>query len=217
MGSAAPRRPVHIAVLIAGAAYTAALYWSGVDLDTVPKKLLTYLPGAVALVYAIWDGWLWRAPLLRKASARPIMRGLWRGELRPTADSQIPEGGNKGPIPMYIVVHQRFWSTRIEQFTEESYSKSRSYFWERCTDDSIESLGFVYENQPRQAHRHRSPRHLGVCWLRIPSKLPTTIEGWYFTDRYTQGDMDFALVDRSSGHASFAEIEKHVAGITHRG
>jgi len=204
-----PRKPVHYAVLGVILVYTVMLHLADLHLDTGFKQFLALLPVVAGIALTVWDVLLWHLPGLDRLTKRPRLHGLWRAELHPTPESRIPEDGNRGPIPAYLVITQTYWSIAIRQYTGESKSDSRASFWQRGTDGAVETLAFLYDNNPEQRHQARSPRHLGSCTLDSASRTPKEMTGVYFTDRYTQGDMVMALVDRTTGYPSFAAADAH--------
>jgi hypothetical protein len=209
-----PTTAVRYAILAVGIVYSAVLYVSGVHLDSWFKYGLALLPALGAIVLAIWDGWAWRQPVAAWLTHRPRIDGLWQVELTPTKESHIPSGGNHGPIPGFLVVKQSYWSIHLRQFTAESASRGRAFFWELPGGGETETLTFVYDNVPLEKHQHRSNRHLGTCSLDPGSRTPKTITGVYVTDRYTKGDMRLTLVDRTTGYGSYEESLSHASGAT---
>ncbi|MFI8664162.1 hypothetical protein ACIGKR_29495 [Rhodococcus qingshengii] len=208
-----PTTLVRIVVLTVGLAYTAILALSGISLDSTTKLVIGWLPAAASIVLLVWDLWGWRLPLLNKLTHRPRIDGLWEVTLTPTAESVIPEGGNRGPIPAYIVINQSYWSLHVRQMTVESGSDSKSFFWDRIPGNDVERLNFLYQNDPRPEHRGRSYPHLGSCSFNTARLVPQSIHGTYFTDRYTQGEMDIRLVDRSKGYTSYQDAAAHLAEL----
>ncbi|WP_433612432.1 hypothetical protein [Prescottella agglutinans] len=204
-------------VLAVGIAYTGVLAISGISLDSTAKILVGWFPALAAAALLIWDLWGWRIPPLNRLTHRPRIDGLWEVSLTPTEESHIPAGGNRGPIPAYIVISQSYWSLHVRQMTFESGSDSKSFFWDRIPGSDVERLSFLYQNDPRPEHLPRSPRHLGSCSLNTARLVPTRIQGVYFTDRYTQGEMDLRLIDRTKGYTSFQEAAAHVAAALQPG
>lgn len=204
-----PTKPIHVAVVGVSLVYTLVLHLAGLRLDTEFKQALALLPLVAALVLTAWDLVLWRLPGLDRLTRRPRLQGLWRAELHPTPDSNIPEGGNRGPILAYLVITQTYWAVAVRQYTGESKSDSRASFWQRSPDAAVETLSFLYENNPEQRHQARSPRHRGSCTLDPTSRAPEEMAGVYFTDRFTKGDMTMILIDRSTGHPSFSAAQTH--------
>lgn len=208
-----PGQVVRITAVGVGLAYGLVLYLTGVRIDADVQRGLAYLPALATLLLIVWDLWVWRWPLVWRVSSRPRLDGLWAVTLHPTAESRIPEGGNRGPIPAYLVVKQTYWTIVLLLFTVESSSVSRSFFWDDVQGTGTEWLTFVYDNTPMQRHQHRSRRHLGTCSLRFGNRQPVEIEGMYFTDRYTQGDMKLTFVSRDTNAGSFDEAAHKRAEI----
>lgn len=203
-----PGQIVRIIAVGVGLAYSLVLYLTGVRIDADVRRGLAYLPTLATFLLTAWDLWVWRWPLVWRAAARPRLDGLWAVTLHPTAESHIPKDGNRGPIPAYLVVKQTYWTIAVRLFTEESASVSRSFFWDGSHGTGTEWLTFVYENTPMQRHQNRSKRHLGTCSFRPGNRRPVEIEGTYFTDRYTQGDMSLTFVSRDTDAGSYDEATR---------
>jgi hypothetical protein len=211
------RRPsllVRITAVGVGLVYAVVLYLVGIRIDQEIKQGLAYLPALATLLLIAWDLSVWRWPLIWRATSRPRLDGLWAVTLHPTEESHIPIGGNRGPIDAYMVVKQTYWTIAVRQFTAESSSVSRSFFWDASHGTGTDWLTFIYDNTPMQRHQHRSMRHLGACSLRPGNRQPTEIEGMYFTDRYTQGDMKMTLLDRDTNAGSYDEATRKHAAVT---
>lgn len=210
------RRPsslIRIAVAATALAYTTGLYYSGAQLVTPWSRILSALPLAATVLLWLWDALIWRIPIFLKATKRPYLQGLWAVSYAPTDESHIPEGGNRGPIPGYLQIRQTFWWITVRSYTVESKSDSRSFFWDLRPGNDFATLIFTYENQPRASESHRSTRHLGTTQLDTTAARPRVVEGVYFTDRYTKGDMRISLVDRTLGYASFQEADDHSKAV----
>ena len=204
-----PATTVRVTTVAVGAIYTAAVALSGVSLDSWVKKVLAYLPLAAGLALALWDTYLWRLPPIHRFLHRPRLDGTWIVTLSPTEESHIPDEGNRGPISGYMVVKQTYWDLAVRQYTVESTSDLRAHFWVRANGNGQDAVVFTYENVPKQAVQHRSPRHYGTCQLDPTTRVPAELSGVYFTDRYTKGDMTMRLHDRTTGHASYEATQRH--------
>jgi hypothetical protein len=178
---------------------------SGFQLDGVVRKFVLFLPTIVSLGAIVWDVFIWRLPLVRRFVKRPWLTGCWIVVLNSTDESHIPEGGNRGPILAFIVIHQTFWSIFVRQYTFESESWSRSFFWHNGYNPDVESLTFTYENAPGPQYQHRSTRHYGSASLRSSDKTPLSVAGEYFTDRYTAGSIRMIRVSRKTTCGSFED------------
>lgn len=165
--------------------------------------------GAAASLFVLaFDHFLWRIPRIgRKLSKRPDMRGTWRGRL--ASNWKNPDTGQRiDPDPeVYLVVRQTFWSVTANLITKESKSCSTTATIE---DDGCGQYQFVaqYRNTPRASVRDRSEVHHGSFKLDIGGEPVDRLEGYYWTDRNTMGELEF---DRRSGKA--VDSFSHAQGL----
>lgn len=144
-----------------------------------------------SLLVLAFDHFLWRLPKAgRRFSKRPDIRGTWRGRL---ASNWInPETGQRiDPDPeVYLVVRQTFWSVTANLITKESKSCSTTATIE---DDGCGQYQFVaqYRNTPRASVRERSEVHHGSFKLDVGGEPVDRLEGYYWTDRNTMGELEF--------------------------
>ena len=204
-----PAATVRLTTVVVGAAYAGALYISGEHLQAGLKQALSYLPAFAVLAVTLWDVWLWRQPFVHRFARRPVLAGTWRATLKPTADSHIPLGGNRGPIEAYVIITQSYWSISVRQYTVESRSESKAAMWSGGSTSSNKILTFTFANMPKQELESRSRSHPGTAAVDVVGSQPRILSGYYFTDRYTKGDMTLALFDRSVDHPDFDSAQAH--------
>lgn len=77
----------------------------------------------------------------------------------------------------------------------------------------MERLNVLYQNDPRPEHRERSYPHLGSCSFHTARLIPPIDPRHLLTDRYTQGEMDIHLVDRSKGYTSYQDAAAHMTEL----
>jgi hypothetical protein len=148
--------------------------------------------GALASLFVLaFDHFLWRVPKLgRRFSKRPDIRGTWRGRLASNwVDPKTQE--RIAPDPeVYLVIRQTFWSVTANLITKESKSCSTTAIIE---DDGCGQHQLVaqYRNTPRASVRDRSEVHHGSFKLDIGGEPVDRLEGYYWTDRNTMGELDF--------------------------
>lgn len=176
-----------------------ALFYSGVDLDGHARRALAYLPSAIGFIVVAFDLWLWKVPGVAHIAGRPRIYGTWKATLHPSTGSHIPQGGNRGPIIGAMVIEQTYWTTSVRFHTDQSTSKSSTSAIAPDTDSrQSKSFYFTYSNQAKQEHNARSYPHHGTTLLQIIGSEPTSLQGTYWTDRLTAGDVKLELVDRST-------------------
>lgn len=142
---------------------------------------------AVALF--LFDRYLWRAPGVRHLTGRPLLRGTWHGSL--TTNWVDPQTGKVKPPDdnIVLVVRQRYWSLTVRMLTAESRSASLQASLIR-DPDGVHRVVYLYDNTPRPEVRLRSQIHYGASVLTAPKRAEEEgLEGSYFTDRETAGEM----------------------------
>ncbi|NYD40033.1 hypothetical protein [Nocardioides panaciterrulae] len=177
------------------AVWAAVLFFTGLDLDWEIRRWLAYLPSAVGLLVVAFDLWLWKIPGVSKATGRPHLYGTWRATLTPNPNSRIPEGGNWQPTGA-LVIEQTFWTTAVRLHTDQSTSASTTAAITSAPDSKqSKNLYFTYANRARQEHNERSYPHHGTTLLHVTGLKPTRLDGTYWTDRLTSGDIAIQRVN----------------------
>jgi hypothetical protein len=159
----------------------------------LPSHLLTsfsYVATAFSIALFLWDRWLWRLRVFRPwLTTRPDLRGTWKGQLLSNWEQ---EDYRAGPIEVYLVVRQTFSSISARMFSLESSSASLSA--NIVTEDAeFHTLYIVYRNESMALLREGSPMHYGGMRLNVRGVPVQKIEGEYWTDRKTKGDVSFLL------------------------
>lgn len=183
---------------------TAAVVWAlllllqGVAVSPTWIRPFSTVIGVLMLLLAAFDLWLWRFNILQGWFVkRPVLTGTWRAEIR--SNWVDPSTGARiAAIAGFMVVHQTFSRLSLCLMTDESRSDLLGAEVMRSSDGTYRVFG-VYTNEPRYAVRFRSPLHYGGLELRAAGSPPERVEGHYWTDRNTAGEL--SLTDRKSSHA----------------
>ncbi|MBF0473020.1 MAG: hypothetical protein HQK91_03855 [Nitrospirae bacterium] len=166
-----------------------------------PSSLVLF--GMITVV-TIFEKWGWRIPFLHSwFVSNPNLIGTYKGDL----DScwiDPATGLKRGPIPAFLVICQTLSTIHVRLYTVESESCSVLGAFIKAADGKQELL-FTYRNEPRLEKRTQSPIHYGGTRLTV-SHATQKLEGSYWTDRQTLGEMKFARVSRKTAH-SFQECE----------
>lgn len=145
---------------------------------------------ATGVALWVWDRYVWRWPGICRLAGRPVLHGTWHGEL--ASDWVNPETKERvSPDPdVFLVVRQRFWQVSVRLLTKESSSASVFANFKKDAD-GVHHLAYVYANTPKAEVRHRSAVHDGAVVLTAPRDRAQGVQGHYFTERKTRGDMRF--------------------------
>ncbi len=184
-------------LLVAAVVWGILLILDGVAVSVVWLRPFSVVVGAILLLVTAFDLYLWRLPVLRGWFVkRPFFDGTWRAEVRSTWKS--PETGRTIPsISGFMVIRQTFSHLSLRLITTESHSELLGAEVLRAGDGTYRVIG-VYLNEPRLSVRHLSPIHYGALVLQVIGTPPVTLEGHYWTDRDTAGEI--ALSDRRAVH-----------------
>lgn len=169
----------------AGVLIVAGFFTDGPKVAGITFGRLGIVSTVLIAAIVAFDQWLWRIPLVvRLLRTGPVLRGTWKGELLSTYDNQRR--------PVFLALRQSFTEIEVRMMTEESKSETTSCQLLR-KPEGLAVLEYSYENIPRATVRDRSEVHFGSARLECTGQVPTRIEGSYWTDRRTTGEMEFTL------------------------
>ena len=182
---------LHLSVLlsIAAAIWGVSLMLGGGDLSPSFIRPFSVVVGILVFLLSQFELWIWRLPPLRGWFVqRPNLRGTWRVLL--TSNWRNPDTEQSvAPITGYLVVRQTYSSLSLRLLTAESSSELLGAQILRAEDGTFKIAG-VYRNEPKLAVRHRSAIHYGGLVLVLEGNPPTALEGHYWTDRDTRGEIE---------------------------
>jgi len=141
----------------------------------------------------IGHAWKWRCfyPLLVQT---PNLSGVWKGEMK---SNYKKDGVIIDPIPFEINITQNFFNTQIELKTKESESRSIAASFDIEKLRGFHRIIYTYENEPKVQVKERSQIHRGTVILNFEEKFYVEkLEGKYYTDRQTEGDMILERVEK---------------------
>jgi hypothetical protein len=140
----------------------------------------------VAVIFARW-AWAWRV-FQGWYVKRPDIRGTWKVILH--SDWIDPATGrNIEPIVAFAAIRQSLTTLSLRLMTPESKSKLVAHSIEEDVD-GIYRLAGVYRNEPSIGLQgRRSDIHHGALSLEIHGSPPECLEGHYWTDRKTRGEL----------------------------
>lgn len=150
----------------------------------------------------LWEHWIWSWPLVQRIpSVTRCISGTWQGTFQSLWKDPVT-GDGIGIRDAYLCVRQTFSSTSVRFYTAESSSKSFTAVITRDTDGSW-CLAEIYSNEPRIALQKASRSHLGAMRLEISGAPSSRMQGHYWNDRNSTGELSF--VKRNRSHADCFE------------
>lgn len=145
---------------------------------------------AFGVFYKLAWRWEWLATRMR----RPIVHGVWKGELR--SDFVSPGAGPEPLIiPVFFVVRQTYLTLSVESFTEGQQGESRLEALLRNSKTDATRLCYVFELRKR--YPGESTLTSGTGDLRLLGN-GRELSGSYWTDTPTHGQLHLKLVSRTT-------------------
>lgn len=167
----------------AGVLIIAGFFTDGPEVAGITVGRLGIVSTVLISAIVVFNRWLWRIPLVvRVLRTGPVLRGTWKGESVSTYDNERRV--------VFLAVRQSFTEIEARLMTEESTSETTSSQLLRRPED-LTILEYSYSNVPRATVRDRSEVHFGSARLESTGQQPTRLEGDYWTDRRTTGEMRF--------------------------
>jgi len=174
--------------------YTAVAVWaiallvSGQKLSSDLLRPLSTVTSVMVLLSVAFELWLWKLPFLHGwLVKRPVIEGTWRVELRSNWKDPVT-GAGIPPVDGYVVIRQSLLNLSLRLLTKES-SSSLVGTEIVCSVDGLYCVSGVYRNEPRYQDRGHSQIHYGAVWLQVVDTPTQMLQGHYWTDRQTAGDM----------------------------
>lgn len=205
---------VHTAFFVA----IAALVWwitlvlQGTPVTWAHATPFTTVAGFLGAFWLVFDRFLWRLPFLHGWFVkRPDLRGTWRVELQ----SSYIKPGTKERVPVivcYMGVEQTLSELKMHLMTPESESWSIASHVQPSPSGKDYQVICVYTNRPNIHLRTEriSEIHNGALIISTHGSevRPDTLKAEYWTDRNTNGTMDFKRrIDKV--FTRFKDAERH--------
>jgi hypothetical protein len=181
------RSQLQVAIGVVILVWAALLFISGVTLKPSFLKPLSLAISVAYYLLVVFDGWLWRLWPISRLSHRPVLRGTWKGKLQstwtePSTESQID------PIEIFLAIRETYSTISMRVMTKESSSRSLVASLEAPRDD-VARVSSTYQNVPRLLIQDRSRIHHGALMLDVEGVPPKGLNGFYWTDRDTKGEV----------------------------
>jgi len=173
-------RWTRIVIALAAAAWALILLASGGSLKASWAEPLGYAATVVVLLLLAYDRWVWRWPVARRLSGRPVLHGTWRIELRTSYEARKEE-----VIRAYLIVRQTYSNISAAMLFDRSSSTSMS------ADLVVESgrwvLYYVFRSDKLTLEREGNPPARGAAQLTVATRPSTHLEGDYWMEHGTRG------------------------------
>jgi hypothetical protein len=158
------------------------------------QKALTHISTTISINIILWSiflawAWKWRIfyPWLVPF---PNLSGDWEGTIKSNW-----KGKELDPIPTVVNISQNFFSVQVKIKTKESRSYSIGASFDIDNERGFQQLIYSYLNTPKAGIRERSEIHYGSTILNFEGFKVIKMEGEYWTDRETTGEVSLSKVN----------------------
>lgn len=173
--------------------------------DSAAWKAFSSALGLGVLLFGVFTKVAWRWERLAKWMSRPIVHGIWKGELR--SDFGAVDG-NRLTIPIFFVIRQTYLTLSVQSFTEHQEGESRLEALLKSSKTDTTRLCYVFEL--RKLFSGANSLTSGAGELKL-SGDQLTFRGTYWTNTPTHGEIYLEHVTRNcEGVASFQDVQKRV-------
>lgn len=141
------------------------------------------------LLITIFTKWIWKYKIFQNWLVPfPNLNGSWKGHIY--SNWINPETKEKpSPIPVILNIKQSFFNINCKMITEEMESNSYAEGFILDSDKQIKNLAYSYTSNPKTSLRYRSTPHDGTIVFKIIEKPVFKLEGRYWTERETTGEI----------------------------
>ncbi|PPT93842.1 hypothetical protein XaraCFBP7407_16730 [Xanthomonas arboricola pv. arracaciae] len=164
----------------------------------LPALSTAIFVSTMVLLFGINLTWKWR--LLAWLAKRPIVHGVWWGEISP-----IYQGKAIPAIPIAFVIRQKYASLSIQSFTSNIPADSTIELFERSDKNTDVYLKYVYQMTRDANAENKSTIGYGRLRLELAGKV---LDGSYWTNSPTSGQIRLKLVTRDCDEVNCFESAK---------
>lgn len=176
-----------------------------ISMPSAAWKAFSSSLGICVLFFGIFTRLAWRCQRLAKWMNRPLVHGLWVGELR--SDYGATDG-KRLVIPIYFVIRQTYLTLSIQSFTDRQEGESRLEALLRSSKTDVTRLCYVFELRKIFSGAHSITSGAGE--LKLAGDQLSLI-GTYWTNTPTHGEITLRFVTRDcDGISSYQEAQKQL-------
>lgn len=151
-------------------------------------KAITHVSTTISINIILWMlfiAWTWKWKIFYPWLVPfPNLSGNWEGTIKSNWKEKELE-----PIPIEVSITQNFFNIQLRIKTKESRSYSIGASFDIDNERGFQQLFYTYLNTPKAGVRERSEIHYGSTILNFDGFKVTKMDGEYWTDRETTGEV----------------------------
>lgn len=165
------------------------IFLSTQNLESIDfNKAIGHISTTITINVILWTlfiKWVWKWRFFYPWLVPfPDLSGEWEGKLKSNWKEKSLD-----PISTEVKISQTFFNVQVKIKTNESRSHSIGASFDIDKDRGLEQLIYSYINTPKSCVRERSEIHHGSTLLTFEGFKVNEMEGHYWTDRETTGEI----------------------------
>ncbi|WP_310564211.1 hypothetical protein [Hydrogenophaga sp.] len=164
-----------------------------------------------ALAFGFFSRMTWTSPKLAKWLGRPIVHGLWFGNLDSNYDDK--KGAPPPQIEIAFVIRQTYLTLSIESFTKNQDGESKVEALLQNSKTEATRIGYIYELS--KLYQGKSSKTSGAGELKL-HEAGKRLKGHYWTNSPTQGLIELDFVTRDIDGVDNFEVAAKIWGLAQR-
>jgi hypothetical protein len=167
----------------------ATIFFLTQNLESIDfHKAITHVSTTISINIILWMifiSWGWKLKIFYPWLVPfPNLSGDWEGTIRSNWKEKELE-----PIPIEDSITQNFFNVQVRIKTKESRSYSIGASFDIDNERGFQQLFYTYLNTPKAGVTVRSEIHYGSTILNFDGFKVTNMDGEYWTDRETTGEI----------------------------
>lgn len=173
-----------LAFIVYAVIFTLTQNFDSIDIH----KAITHVSTTISINIILWMlfiAWAWKWKIFYPWLVPfPNLSGNWEGTIKSNWKEKELE-----PIPIEVSITQNFFNIQVRIKTKESRSYSIGASFDIDNERGFQQLFYTYLNTPKAGVRERSEIHYGSTILNFDGFKVTKMDGEYWTDRETTGEI----------------------------
>lgn len=183
------------------AIFLVQFYWMGVDLPTALFRSFSSSVTISVVTFGVVYKVAWKWERFASWMSRPIVHGVWRGELR--SNFNRDDGAPPLVVPIVFVIRQTYLTISVQSFTSTQDAESKLEALVQNEKDESTMLSYLFEMRRFVNGENKLTTGAGQLKLLDHNRI---LRGFYWTNSPTRGEARLELLSRDVAGVDCYEV-----------